>query len=266
MKMQGKIALVTGGGRGIGKGCALELARQGADLCLNDRPGSADLAATAEEIRALGRRCATVEADAFARAGCEDLVARALDAFGRIDILISNPARSINHAFIDFPPEDFEETLKGTLVAGFHVSQLVARHMVARGEGGKIVFISSVHAHRPFSGASAYNAAKSGLNHLARTIAAELISHRINVNAIEPGWIDTPGEREKFGGERFQAEAGKLPWGRFGKPDDIGKAAAFLCSEGADYITGVVLRVDGGYVLRDSMAENMLNDPAQRNP
>ncbi len=263
MKLADKIALVTGGGRGIGLGCALELARAGADIVLNDRPGSPDLAEAAAEVRSLGRKCEAVEADAHSREGCEALLAKALAAFGRVDILVSNPAVSIRCDFLDYEPEVFEKIIKGTLIAGFHISQLVGRHLVARGGGGKIVFISSVHADRPYGRSAAYNAAKTGLNHMARTIAAELIRHKINVNTIEPGWIDTPGERGTFGDEMIAREEKKLPWGRIGTPEDIGKAAAFLCSDNADYITGTVLRVDGGFVLRDSMVEELLTDPGK---
>ena len=261
MKLENKIALVTGGGRGIGLGCAMELARAGADIVLNDRPDSPDLADAAEQICALGRKCEPVEADAHSRKGCEALVAKALETFGRIDILVSNPAVSIRCAFLDYEPEVFERIVKGTLIAGFHVSQLVGRHMVERGGGGKMVFIASVHADRPYGRSAAYNASKSGLNHMARTIAAELVRHKINVNSIEPGWIDTPGERGTFGDEMIAREEQQLPWGRIGKPEDIGKAAAFLCSDDSDYITGSVLRVDGGFVLRDSMVEELLTDP-----
>jgi glucose 1-dehydrogenase len=251
VKLDGKVALVTGAGRGIGKGCALELARCGADVVVNDRPGSPDLVATAEQVGALGRTCTAVEADVFSRAGCEQLVAGAIAAAGQIDILVSNPACSIRAKFMEFAPNDFERVIAGTLTSGFHMSQLVARHMVERGGGGKMVFISSVHAIMPFALSVAYNAAKAGLNNMAYTIALELAPQRINVNCIEPGWIDTPGERGYFSEEHIQAAGRQLPWGRLGTPADIGKAAAFLASDAADYITGAVLRVDGGFWLKD---------------
>jgi glucose 1-dehydrogenase len=127
-------------------------------------------------------------------------------------------------------------------------------HGRARG-GGKIVFISSVHAERPFARSIAYNAAKAGLNHLARTVATELLKHRINVNVIEPGWIDTPGEHEVFGNEFLTRVGPTLPWGRLGTPDDIGLAVAFLASDDADYVTGSTLLVDGGLLLRDALEE-----------
>jgi glucose 1-dehydrogenase len=130
------------------------------------------------------------------------------------------------------------------------MSQLVARHMVARGGRGKIIFMSSVLARMVHVGCAPYAAAKAGLNQLAFTIAAELARHRINVNVIEPGWIDTPGEREAFGDAAIAEHAPTMPWGRLGTPDDIGHAAAFLSSDEADYVTGTVLRVDGGYWLQ----------------
>ena len=170
---------------------------------------------------------------------------------GRLDILVSNPAYSIRGDFVNYEPNEWQKTLDGTLSSGFHMSQLVANHMIGRGGGGKIVFISSVHAVMPYQRSVAYNACKAGLNHMARTIAAELAPHKINVNAIEPGWIDTPGEHETFDDAKFAEGIPLIPWQRIGLPSDIGKAAAFLASDDADYITGTMLRVDGGWVLKD---------------
>jgi glucose 1-dehydrogenase len=258
MNLSGKTALVTGAGRGIGKGCAIELARAGADLVINDRPGNADVAATADEIRELGVQCTLIEANVFSRAGCEQVVNTALGNNDRIDILVSNPAFSRRCEFLEFDPEIFERTIAGTLISGFNLSQLVARHMVERGGGGKIVFISSVQAEMPIGRCVAYGAAKAGLNHMARTISVELAPHRINVNVVEPGWIDTPGERETFDEQTIRDRAGGLPWGRLGTPTDIGKAAAFLASDNADYITGTVLCVDGGFRFKDCLTTGQI--------
>jgi len=250
LKLQGKKALVTGSARGIGRGCALELARAGADVVVNDRTAT-DLAHSAvAEIRALGRQSTLVVGDVFQRPACEQVVADTLAFLGRIDIFVSNPACSIRGYFLDYAPETWDRVIQGTLSGGFHMSQLVARHMVERGGGGKIVFISSVHVRIPFARSVAYNAAKNGLNALAFTIANELLSHRINVNVIEPGWIDTPGEHESFGTKAIQEAGPKQPWGRLGTPADIGKAAVFLASDDADFITGTSLLVDGGFWLR----------------
>jgi len=251
VELTGQTALVTGAGRGIGQGCAVELARQGADLIINDRPGSSDLESTAEHIRGLGRRCTPIEADVFQRPGCEQLVNNALSHCEQIDILVSNPAYGRRCDFLEYDPDDFEAVINGTLISGFHMSQLVARHMVERGGGGKIVLISSVQAEMPFARSAAYGAAKAGLNLMTQTISVELSAHRINVNAIEPGWIDTPGERATFSAAVIEERGRTLPWGRLGTPQDIGRAAAFLASPAADYITGSILPVDGGFRFKD---------------
>src|SRR5688500_10926955 len=150
VKLLGKKALVTGAARGIGRGCALELARAGADVAVNDL-GRTELAqSTVTEIRGMGRQAILSEGDVFHRTSCEQVVANTLREFGRIDILISNPAFSRREAFLDYDPKVFDQVIQGTLTAGFHMSQLVARHMVERGGGGKIVFISSVHNRVPY--------------------------------------------------------------------------------------------------------------------
>jgi glucose 1-dehydrogenase len=253
MKLAGKTALVTGAAQGIGRGCALELAKAGANLAINDRVPSELTASLQAEVEAFGRRVAIVTGDAFDRSSCEEIVARASEALGPMDILVSNPAYSRRGDFLQYDPQTFEQTLRGTLTAGFHLSQIAARQMVAAGRGGAIIFISSIHSRIAYVRSVAYNAAKAGLNHMAITMAAELLAHRIRVNVIEPGWIDTPGEHETFGGDQIAAAAPTLPWGRLGTPADIGRAAVFLASDDADYITGTSLLVDGGLALRSAM-------------
>lgn len=250
MKLINKKALVTGAARGIGKGCALELARAGADIALNDREATPQSEETLAAIRALGREAVLVPSNVFERDGCESVVSQALSVFGRLDILVSNPAYSRRADFLDYDPDTFEKVIQGTLIGGFHMSQLVARHMVERGGGGKILFISSVHTKVPWARSVAYNAAKSGLNNMALTIATELVRHRINVNVIEPGWIDTPQERETFDDAVMEEQGRQLPWGRLGQPEEIGKLAAFLCSDDADYMTGSIVLMDGGIALK----------------
>jgi glucose 1-dehydrogenase len=253
LRLEGRKALVTGAAHGIGRGCALELARAGAEVAINDRLASAETDSLLSEIQGLGRKAVLVDGDAFERASCEAIVRQTIEDLSAIDILVSNPAFSRRDAFLDYDPETFLKVVQGTLVGGFHMSQIVARHMVERGGGGKIVFISSVHSRVPYVRSVAYNAGKSGLNHMALTIAAELMRHRINVNLIEPGWIDTPGEQAAFGEEALRTAGPTLPWGRLGTPADIGRAAVFLCSGDADYITGASLLVDGGYTLRAAL-------------
>ncbi len=256
MNLSGQYALVTGAGRGIGKGIALELAREGANLVINDRPDSPDLQQAKSEIEQLGVECWAIPADVFSRPGCETLVEQIYGTIPGLDILVSNPAFSRRGAFLEYDPEIFEQTIQATLTAGFHISQLVAQRMVAQKRQGTIVFISSVQAYRPYGLSVAYNAAKAGLDHMATTIAVGLAQHRINVNVIEPGWIETPGEVEHFGREKIDQEAAALPWGRLGTPADIGHAVTFLASEKADYITGTVLRVDGAFVHKDCVPES----------
>jgi len=252
VRLAGKKALVTGAGRGIGRGCAVALARAGADLAINDLAEDDDLRGTAAEIAALGRRAVILPGDAFDRAVCEQTAARARDALGRIDVFVSVPAFSRRGAFLDYPADLLDRTLQGTLAAGFVMGQLVARQMVAQGGGGKMIFISSVQAGMVHAGCAAYAAAKAGLNRMAFTVAAELAPHRINVNVIEPGWIDTPAERQVFGDAVIEEQATQLPWGRLGTPADIGHAAVFLASDEADYVTGTTLCVDGGYRFREA--------------
>ncbi|MEZ6152976.1 MAG: SDR family oxidoreductase [Pirellulaceae bacterium] len=251
VRLDSKRALVTGAAQGIGRGCAMELARAGADLILNDRPGNPDLVQAADDVRALGRQCWTVEADVFSSDGCAALLQSAIQQAGGIDILISNPAYGKRDSFLNFSAGEFDKVIDATFKSGFHIAQAMARHCVERGGGGKIVFITSVVAEMPFEGDSPYSAAKAALNQLTQCIAVELFSHRINVNAIEPGWIDTPSERAKYSDQVVDSAGGTLPWGRLGTPADIGRAAAFLVSDAADYITGVVLPVDGGFRFKD---------------
>src|SRR5262249_20996172 len=135
MKLLNKKALVTGAARGIGRGCALELARAGADVVINDRERTSQAEAVVSEIQAQGRQAVLVEGDVFDRSSCERVVSRALQALGRIDLFISNPAFSSRGSFLDYDPQSFDNVLKGTLFGGFHMSQFVARHMVERGGG-----------------------------------------------------------------------------------------------------------------------------------
>ena len=247
--LTGSVALVTGAGRGIGKGCAMQLANAGATLIINDRPQSPDLGQTTTEITESGASCTAIEGDVFTRQGCEQLVSEALEVHGRIDCLVSNPAFSRRQTFLNYDPEVFDQTIQGTLSSGFHMSQLVARHMVERGGGGKMVFISSVQGEMAFQNCVPYCAAKAGLNHMTRSVAIELAEHKINVNAIEPGWIDTPGERKFASEETLEAAGKKIPLGRLGNPAEIARGILFLCDPSHEYMTGATLLMDGGISL-----------------
>lgn len=249
MALDGKVALVTGAGRGIGRGIVLRLAAEGADIVINDREQNADTAEVAREVEARGRRALVCEADVSDRTAVAAMFQRAVAAFGHIDIVVANAAFSIRKAVVDADWDGVMRTLEVTQFGVFHTCQHGAQQMVAQGGGGKIVIISSVHAELPVPQSAAYNMAKAAVTHLGGTMAAELAQHHINVNIILPGWIDTPGERTWSTEDEIREGGKKLPWGRLGTPEDIGGVVAFLVGPDADYITGSTLRVDGGYVL-----------------
>ena len=254
-RLTGKIALVTGAARGIGQGIALCLAEEGADVLVNDLPaasfaGQPDANDTVQQIERLGRRALAHAADVSDRAQVAAMFAAAAEQFGRIDIVVANAAMSIREPTLSAEWNHVQRTIEVAQFGVYHTCQAAARQMVAQGGGGKIIIIGSVLADMPMPHSAPYNMAKAAINHLARTLAIELAEHRINVNVINPGFIDTPGERA-FASEAQIAELGaSLPWGRAGTPHDIGRAVAFLASDDADYITGSALVVDGGFRLR----------------
>lgn len=254
MPLNDRIAIVTGSNRGIGRGCALELARAGCHVAINYNTHAAEGEAVAGELRALGREAIVVQADVAQRDDCERLVNATLERWGRIDILVNNSATSVRKPLLEQPASEVEFVWGVNQWSVFHMSQLVARHLSARADpdadcNGKIVVISSVLATIPMLTSLAYNATKAAINQMAYTMAGELARYRINVNVIEPGWTDTPGERRFVTEEQLQAEARKLPWGRLVSIEEIGRACVFLCSDDANSITGATLRIDGGYWL-----------------
>jgi glucose 1-dehydrogenase len=145
--------------------------------------------------------------------------------------------------------EMYQSVLDVSLLGVFSTLQASARQMIAGGRGGAMLVISSVHAFIPFATCMAYNTSKAAINHMAAGAAEELREHRIRVNVLEPGWIDTPGEREAMGDEAFEKVGRSLPWGRHGTMEEMGRVAAFLCSNDASYITAATLRADGGFWL-----------------
>ena len=248
--LTGKVALITGASRGIGRGCAEQMARCGADVAINYRTHGDEADEVAAVVRSLGRRAFTFGADVSDRSAVDAMVEGATKELGRVDIVVANAYYSRRQPFLELDVEGVRRTLEVTLMGAFHVAQAGARQMVQQGEGGSILFISSVLSFLPFATSMPYNTAKAGMNHMAMTIAAELAEHRIRVNVIQPGWTDTPGERQFSSEEQIREGARRLPWKRLGTPEDLGKAAAFLASDDADYITGATLKVDGGMTLR----------------
>jgi len=248
-RLGGQVALVSGASLGIGRGCALALAEDGADVVVNYARHAHEAETAVQEIEAMGRRAMAFQADVSDRAQVERMVEATLAAFGRLDILVSNAYMSIRQPFLEMTPEALMRTLEVSLLGAFHCCQLAARAMVTQGWGGHIIIIGSVHAEHPFAGATAYNMSKCALDGMALTAATELAPERIHVNIIHPGWIDTPGERRYYSEEQLIAEGKRIPWGRLGTPREIGRVAAFLASDDAGYMTGAIVRVDGAHIL-----------------
>lgn len=253
-----KVVLVTGSSSGIGRGIAEALAAEGADVVINHLGDGENACAVAETLRGMGRRALVHEADVARREEVAALFDAAVAEFGHVDVVVANAAFSIRELTVDADWKNVEAVIGVAQFGVYHTCQMAAQQMIrrqqagqqtARRPGGKILVTGSILGQIPFPSSGAYNMAKAAVNHFARTLAAELLPHRINVNVINPGWIDTPGERRYSTEEDIASGAAKMPWGRLGTPADIGKAAAFLCSDDADYITGTALTVDGGYLL-----------------
>ncbi len=248
-RFQNKVALVTGAARGIGRGIALRLAQEGADVVVNDFMNMEDATEVAGIIQEMGQRALVWKADVSNREAVMRMFSAATEHFGHIDIVVANAAFSVREPILEAHWDQFLRTIEVTQFGVVHTCQTAARIMVRQGNGGKIVIIGSLLQEIPMPTSAAYNMSKAAVNHFARTLAAELTPYHINVNVINPGWINTPGERKFYTEEQIQ-EAGKaIPWGRIGTPEDIAAAAAFLASDEADYITGSSLTVDGGYKL-----------------
>ena len=249
MKLAGRTALVTGASMGIGRAAALALAGAGADVAVNYRSHTDLAEQVAAEVRQMGRRALLLQADVSDQAAVEAMVARAAQEFGRLDIFVSNAVHSDRQRFTEADMAGFRRTLDVSMWGAFYGVRASAQQMIRQGKGGCIVVVSSPHAVVPFPTAMAYNMAKAAIDHMARTAAVELLRHRIRVNIVHPGWIDTPGERKFFSDEDIQKAAPGLPWGRLGRPDEIAKGIVFLASDDADYMTGSTLTMDGGIQL-----------------
>ncbi len=253
LRFADKVALITGASSGIGRGIAEVLAAEGADVVINHLHDGDNAESAAQTIRQMGRAALIHEADVAQRDAVAGLFTAAVAQFGHVDVVVANAAFSIRELTVDAEWEHVEAVVGVAQFGVYHTCQMAAQQMIRQqGQGrpgGKILVTGSILGQIPFPTSGAYNMAKAAVNHFARTLAAELLPHRINVNIINPGWIDTPGERRYTSDAEIAASGAKMPWGRLGTPADIGKAAAFLCSTDADYITGTALTVDGGYLL-----------------
>jgi len=246
----GKVAIITGSSQGIGAGIALELAHAGADVCINYVGDPRPAEELAGRIHSMGRRAILHSADVSRRGTIERMFDYTERELGPVNILVTNAITSTRNSLLETNPEDFEYTLQIGLIGVFHCMQTFSKRMVSRGEtGGSIVHICSPHAKGPFKGCLDYNVAKAGSHHLALSAANELMWSGIRVNIIQPGWTLTEGELRLYGESVLDRAAAQMPLGRLSMPADIGKAAVWLCSDEAAYVTGACLVVDGGQFI-----------------
>ncbi len=252
--LKGQAALVTGASQGIGLATAVALAEAGARVAFNYRQQPRDATDAVAKLSAAGRQAILLAGDVAEPEAVGRLVDRTVAAFGRLDIAVSNAAYSDRQPFYEADMDGFRRTVDVTMWGAFHLAraaarQMIAQHQVGTSQGGSIVIISSPHAYVPIPRSMAYNMSKAAIDQMARTAAMELVEHKIRVNVVTPGWIDTPGER-KFADEETIRRAGeKLPWRRLGRPEEIGRGVVFLCDPASDYITGSALLIDGGITL-----------------
>lgn len=250
-RLEGKIALVTGAARGMGQGIAVCLAAEGADLALNDIAAPEEARETIAAIERLGKQAAYWQADVGDREALTRIFDGLMQRYGRLDICVANAGISIPEPVLEADWGNVLRTIQVTQFGAFHTCQLAARQMARQATqgqpGGRIILISSVHEELAVRNSAAYNMAKAAVTQLGRTLAVELAQYQITVNVIHPGLTETPGTRSFTSDERLEIAASRIPLGRLGKAEDVGKAAAFLASADADYITGVDLRVDGGF-------------------
>ncbi len=248
--LAGRVALVTGGDSGIGAACALELGRRGAAVCIADVGDVGPSEAVAEQVRALGAGALTVRMDVTDEAAVHDAFARCAAELGPVDLLVNNAGVEMAHPLVDMPLADWRTVLDVNLTGPFLCSREAARGMIAAGSGGTIVNMSSVHEHIPWRGFSHYCASKGGLRLFTQTIAYELAEHRIRVANVAPGAIDTPINRSVMDdAEQKAATEAEIPLGRWGEPEDVARAVAWLSGDEASYVTGTTLVVDGGMSL-----------------
>jgi glucose 1-dehydrogenase len=247
MRLENKVAIVTGANSGIGKGIAERFAAEGAHVAVNYLPGGTRQADAEAIVASFGVAGLAVGGDVSSRADVERMVGDVAAKFGRLDIAVNNAGIEVNRPFLDVTDDEWNRVINVNLFGAFLVHQAAARQMVKQGQGGKLINISSVHEDIPFPGYTAYCASKGGMRMLMRNLAMEMAPYKINVNNIAPGAIATPINQKVLDDPVASKNAlAEIPWGRFGRPEEVAAVAVFLASDESEYVTGSTYYVDGG--------------------
>jgi len=246
MRLQERVTAITGGALGIGRATALAFAAEGALVALGDVELEA-AEAVAREIGERGGKAIAVRVDVGDAGQVQAFVERVVAAFGRLDVMFANAGIAHSAPFLEHPEAQWHRVLRVNLTGVFLCCQAAARQMVKQGGGGRIITTASINGFRGVENLIGYNAAKAGVIELTRTMAVELAQHSITVNAIAPAQIDTRLTRSLPEAAR-RRRIERIPLGRFGEPEDVARAALFLASDDASYVTGHTLAVDGGYL------------------
>ncbi|MDX1964446.1 MAG: SDR family oxidoreductase [Pirellulales bacterium] len=249
LPLTGQAAFVSGASKGIGRAIAIALAAAGADVAVNYYSSAEAAGEVVGQIQALGRKSLLLRGDVADQNVVESMIADTVAAFGKLDHMVTNAVYSDREPFYTADMAGFKRTIDVTMWGAFYLTRGAANQFIRQGNGGSIVLVSSPHAYIPVPNAMAYNMSKAALDHMARTAAIELIDHKIRVNIIHPGWIDTPGERKFKTEEDIAKHAVMLPWGRMGTPEEIARGVVFMCDPASEYITGAKLLIDGGNTL-----------------
>ena len=247
MLLKDKVVLITGGSRGIGAAVAIEMARQGADVAINSTSGGEAADQVVAAVESLGRQAISVIGDVALPETATAFVQAAVDAFGRVDVFVSNAGICPFHAFLDMPVETVKRTFEVNLHGAYFMTQAAANQMVRQGDGGAIVAISSISALVGGEFQTHYTPTKAGVHSLMQSCAIALGKHGIRCNSVLPGTILTDINKDDLADpKKREYMESRIPLGRLGQPEDIGGAVAFLASDMAAYVTGAALLVDGG--------------------
>ena len=247
MKLEGKVAIVTGGSGGIGEGICRRLAQEGAKIVVNYRSHPDEAQKTLEKVEQAGSEGYIVQADLSKVEQIDNLVRQSINHFGKVDILINNAGLEKRADFWDISEEDYDLVMNVNLKAVFFATQAVVKHFRKTNNPGRIINISSVHEELPFPHFTSYCASKGGVKMITRNLAVELGSMGITINNVAPGAIATPINHDLLNNpEQLKKVTQNIPLGRLGEPEDVSGIVAFLASDEAKYITGSTFYVDGG--------------------